>query len=69
MKIKYESSFFGDTCTRRVPIFILDGRPINFAFPFTKLQYKLLINLSQIYNCAVKNSNSLNIVTATDLTV
>ena len=42
---------------------------INFAFPFTKLQYKLLINLSQIYNCAVKNSNSLNIVTATDLKV
>jgi uncharacterized membrane protein len=25
--------------------------------------------LSQIYNCAVKNSNSLNIVTATDLKV
>jgi hypothetical protein len=47
----------------------LDGRPINFSFPFTKLRYKLLINLSQIYNCAVKNSNSLNIVTATDLKV
>jgi uncharacterized membrane protein len=42
---------------------------INFAFPFTKLQYKLLIKLSQIYNCAVKNSNYLNIVTATDLKV
>ena len=52
-----------------MPHFYTIRQPINFAFPFTKLQYKLLINLSQIYNCAVKNSNSLNIVTATDLKV
>ena len=38
-------------------------RQQTLEFPFTKLQYKLHINLSQIYNCAVKNSNSLNIVT------
>ena len=53
-----------------MPHFYTRRQTINFAFPFyTKLQYKLLINLSQIYNCAVKNSNSLNIVTATDLKV
>jgi hypothetical protein len=40
--------------------YTIDGRPINFAFPFTKLRYKLLINLSQIYNCAVKNSKHVN---------
>ena len=53
-----------------MPHFYTRRQTHQFCIPFyTKLQYKLLINLSQIYNCAVKNSNSLNIVTATDLKV